>query len=233
MSVTEAPSSKKETIQGFFDSIAPSYDGINKVLSLNLDESWRKKSRDLIYSPEQKTILDLGVGTGKFISLFLEKKKWETAVGLDFSIGMLRCGKESLKNAIQWVSGDFHHLPFQNDSFDAVISSYTLRSVQEMPKFFGELRRVLRANGKAGLLCLTRPRNWFWRMMSYPYLKFFLPFVGGTLSGNRKAYEFLSSSILTFQEPQKTADMLKQQGFQEVQIISFSFGLATLIIARK
>lgn len=222
-----------ETIRTFFDSIAARYDSINHFLSFRLDEFWRRRSRDLLLEGSPRSILDLGTGTGKFLALFLAAQKWDRAAGLDFSGQMLRKAREGLSPEAEFVSADFHDLPFRPAAFDLIISSFTLRSVQDLPRFFSEVHRVLAPQGKAGFLCLTRPGNPFWRALSVPYLKFYLPLAGGLLSGNRDAYRFLASSILNFQEPAKTKIMLEQSGFRKVEIHPFTFGLATLIRACK
>ena len=233
MSTPEILSEKKETIRSFFDSIAPRYDHINQVLSWNLDDLWRKRAFKLTFSGKENSILDLGIGTGKFIQLFFKAKSWHRLTGLDFSLNMLRQARTELPSQVELVSADFHEMPFQSSGFDLVISSFALRSVQDLPQFFREIFRLLSPGGKASLLCLTRPTNPFWKILAYPYLKFFLPFIGGALSGHQDAYHFLSDSILSFQEPEKTAAMLKKEGFREVKIYSFTFGLATLILACK
>lgn len=233
MSIPEAKADSRETLKGFFDSIAPRYDNINRLLSWNLDDMWRRRARDLVLSGTEKSVLDLGTGTGRFLKTFFEKHRFERAVGIDFSIGMLRLAAQELSGQAEFLSADFHDLPFQDSSFDLVISSFTLRSVQEFPAFFREIRRILVPGGKAALLCLTRPPHPFWRAMAYPYLKFFLPLVGGAVSGNRDAYEFLSSSILTFQEPALTSAMLREEGFRHATIHPMTMGLATLIIATR
>ena len=224
---------KKETIRSFFDSIAPRYDHINQVLSWSLDDVWRKRAFKFIFSGKENSILDLGIGTGKFIQLFLKSKSWQRLAGLDFSLNMLRQARTELPSQVDLVSADFHDIPFQSKSFDLVISSFALRSVQDLPRFFREIQRLLRPEGKAALLCLTRPSNPFWKILAYPYLKFFLPLIGGVLSGHQDAYHFLSDSILSFQEPEKTAAMLKQEGFKDAKIYPFTLGLATLIVAYK
>lgn len=232
MSETKIPDTR-ETLKGFFDSIAPRYDGINRLLSWNLDDVWRRWARDRVLQGHEKSILDLGTGTGKFLKTFFEKQKFERAVGIDFSLGMLSRAAQELSGKADFLSADFHDLPFQDASFDLVISSYTLRSVQEFPAFFREIRRILVPGGRAALLCLTRPAHPFWRALAYPYLKFYLPLVGGAVSGNRSAYEFLSSSILTFQEPAHTTAMLKEEGFRDASIHPMTLGLATLILATR
>ncbi len=228
-------------LRGFFDKIAARYDFLNRFLSFHLDDYWRKKSRDLILSGGEESVLDLGVGTGKFLEIFLRAKKWKRAVGLDFSEGMLKacCISEiaspeaEATPRVDFINGDFQALPFAPASFDVVISAFTLRSVRDMQGFLSEVFRVLTRSGKTGFLCLTRPKNPFFSALYYPYLKFYLPWIGAMISGNREAYRFLADSILNFQESGRTAEMMRRTGFKRVQIHPFTFGVATLIVGEK
>ncbi len=232
-SSTELVGTDGRILQQFFDSIALRYDFLNHLLSFRLDESWRRRSRDLVLEGSEERLLDLGTGTGKFLELFLEAKSWKRLAGLDFSSRMLQGAREILPDEVALVSGDFEALPFQPQTFDLVISSFTLRSIREMEVFLKGVFDLLADGGKAAFLCLTRPENPFWRGLCYPYLKFYLPFVGGLLTGHRKAYQFLADSILTFQEPIETAEMMKASGFSSVSIHRFTLGLATLIVGKK
>ncbi len=244
MSTTEAArlaSPDKKVIREFFDEISPRYDFINDVLSLRLDARWRAQALKIILDGTESRVLDLGTGTGKFLELFLKRQRWKFAVGLDFSARMLERAKERLrknvvipaKTGINFVSGDFHALPFQNESFDLAVSSFALRSVKDMQEFCSEVHRVLEPGGKAAFLCLTRPHHRFFRALYYPYLHFYMPTVGRCLSGHREAYEFLAQSIQHFQEPTKTVEWLKRVGFESVRLHDFMFGAATLFFARK
>lgn len=225
----------KETIRKFFDSIAFRYDQINHLLSFFLDERWRRKAvRLILENPSQeKTILDLGVGTGKFLKGFAKKRSWQRAVGVDFAWEMLERARTHLPAGCDLVRADIHDLPFENESFDLVVSSFTLRSVKDRPHFFGEVRRILKEGGKAGFLCLTRPTSFLTRALYAPYLKIYLPFVGKLLSKEPQAYHFLSQSIQTFPSPQENAGVLRSLGFRKVSIHAFTFGVATLLIAQK
>lgn len=226
----------KKFIQEAFDSIASRYDLLNQILSFGMSESWRKRSAEILLSDSgfsPKTILDLGCGTGKFLECFLQSKSWESATGVDFSLDMLKKARETISGNVMWLREDFDALPFLDSSFDLVISGFTLRSVQKLPDFLDTVRRILSPGGKAAFLDLTRPRNFLARIFFYPYLKFVLPFLGWLISGNRKAYDFLSGSVRSFQSPENTIKMMQAAGYRSCSSKSFAFGTATLIIGVK
>lgn len=226
-------SPEKEFIREAFDSIAPKYDFLNTVLSFNLDEAWRQRSRELVLKSSQQTILDLGTGSGKFLQCFLNGRSWKKAVGLDFSSNMLQIARKNLPSEVALVQGDFHQLPFGSGEFDLIVSAFTLRSVKDMPSFLSQVFNILTPGGEAAFLCLTRPSAWWAKLLFYPYLKIYLPLVGWIFSGKLKAYQFLSESVASFQEPVKTASEMRDTGFKEIQIHVFTFGAATLITGRK
>lgn len=232
-SINTTASLESKTIRHFFDSIAARYDFLNRFLSFKLDDYWRARSRDLILEGNEQSVLDLGTGTGKFLEIFLKKKNWNRAVAFDFSSRMLEAAKAHLPAGVEYVNGDFSALPFQPRSFDLIISAFTLRSVRQVPEFMKTNYEILTEGGKAAFLCLTRPRNFLFNLLYYPYLKIYLPLIGGLFSGNRNAYRFLADSILDFQAPETTAQMMKQAGFRTVEIHRFTFGAATLIIGKK
>ena len=223
----------KKFIQGAFDSIALRYDLLNQILSFGMSERWRERSTKILlgdpdFSP--KTILDLGCGTGKFLECFLRSRPWESATGVDFSVAMLKKARETVSGNVMWLREDFDALPFLDSSFDLVISGFTLRSVQNLPDFLNTVRRILSPGGKAAFLDLTRPRNFLARLFFYPYLKFVLPFLGWLISGNQKAYDFLSGSVRSFQAPEDTIKLMQAAGYRDCTSKSFAFGTATLII---
>jgi demethylmenaquinone methyltransferase/2-methoxy-6-polyprenyl-1,4-benzoquinol methylase len=230
------PAPDKKFIQEAFDSITPFYDRLNQVLSFGMSEAWRKKAAEIVLSDPRfspKTLLDLGCGTGKFLECFLRRKSWESATGVDFSVAMLKKARETVRGNVMWLREDFDALPFLDSSFDLVISGFTLRSVQRLPEFLSTVHRILTPGGKAAFLDLTRPRNFWARMFFYPYLKFILPLLGWILSGNRKAYGFLSGSVRKFQAPEETVRLMNAAGFRDCASKSFAFGAATLIIGTK
>ena len=230
------PAPDKKFIRDVFDSITPRYDLLNQILSFGMSEAWRKRSAEIVlgipgFSP--KTILDLGCGTGKFLESFLKKKTWESATGVDFSIAMLKKARATISGNVMWLQEDFDSLPFLGSSFDLVISGFTLRSVQKLPEFLSAVWCILTPGGRAAFLDLTRPRSFWARLVFYPYLKFILPLLGWLISGNRRAYNFLSGSVRTFQDPEETVRLMRPAGYRDCTSKSFAFGAATLIIGTK
>jgi demethylmenaquinone methyltransferase/2-methoxy-6-polyprenyl-1,4-benzoquinol methylase len=226
----------KDFIREAFDSITPRYDMLNQLLSFGMSEAWRKRSAEILLSDPRfspKTILDLGCGTGKFLECFLRSGSWESATGVDFSVAMLQKARETVPGNVMWLQEDFDSLPFLESSFDLVISGFTLRSVQKLPEFLGSVHRILTPGGKAAFLDLTRPRNFWVRLFFFPYVRFMLPLLGWLFSGRRKAYDFLSRSVRTFQPPGDTLQLMKTVGYRDLASKSFAFGAATLIIGTK
>ncbi|MCM8776469.1 MAG: class I SAM-dependent methyltransferase, partial [Candidatus Omnitrophica bacterium] len=139
----------------------------------------------------------------------------------------------TLPPSVKLVCADFHKLPFCDGVFDLVVSAFVLRSVEDLHAFLGEIHRVLTRNGKAALLCLTRPKNLLIKCVYLRYLWFYVPVMGRLISGHAEAYRFLSESIGTFQDSKRTADMMKHAGFSRVERHEFSLGIATLIMGQK
>ena len=225
------PDSK--TIQSIFDSIPERYDLLNTVFSLSLDRNWRKKAAQSVIEGNENSLLDIGVGTGKSILEFLKIKPFQLSVGCDFSKGMLTVAKNHV-NGTKLACADLHSLPFADESFDIVTSSFVLRSVQDMKKFLSEVYRVLTKRGKFVFLDLTRPTNpLIWNFLYWPYLNFYIPLIGRTISRHERAYQFLSQSIQHFIDPVILKTQLENAGFQDVSFKPLTFGISTLFKGKK
>ena len=220
----------QKTIQSFFNRIAGPYDFLNSFLSVGLDRYWRNR---LVYESlarSERSILDLGVGTGKSLNAFLKRQQFDCAVGCDFSEQMLRTARDRVGKLSYLVACDFHEFPFGSETFDLIVGSFILRSVQNLSKFFSEVRRLLRPGGKAAFLELTRPTNLLFRRLVYePYLKFYVPWAGKLFSKHPDAYQFLSQSVQSFLEPTDLKKEFEWSGFVRVSLKSLSFGIATVI----
>ena len=220
----------RQTIQSFFNAIPARYAFLTSFFSLGLDLYWRKRTVKVALSGQERSILDLGVGTGKSLNQFMNAHSFDLPVGCDFSNKMLEQARKRLRNRASLLVCDFHELPFPSDSFDMITGSFILRSVQEMRFFLGEVKRVMKKNGKAVFLELTRPENpLVWNLLYKPYLKFYIPFIGKLLSQHEEAYQFLSQSIQSFIEPADLKKDFEAVGFCDVTYQPIFFGAVTII----
>ncbi|MGB1971807.1 MAG: ubiquinone/menaquinone biosynthesis methyltransferase, partial [Flavobacteriaceae bacterium] len=147
----DTTASKKEQVTKMFDSVSAQYDRLNRVISLGIDQSWRKKVVRLASEKKPHTILDIATGTGD-LAIALTKTKAEKIIGLDISPGMLSIGRKKvgslqLDNTIAMVLGDSEKLDFDTASFDLVTVAFGVRNFENLNKGLQELFRVLKPNG--------------------------------------------------------------------------------------
>jgi len=205
-----------------FDRIAPVYDAMNRVMTAGLDRRWRRATVAAVVRPGDR-VLDAACGTG---DLAIEARRAGGEVtGLDFSPAMLaRARRKSA--GVDWVQGDALALPFPDGSFDAATVGFGVRNLDDLERGLGELRRVLRAGGRLGVLEITRPQGplrvfyslWFDRIV---------PLLGRVLPGG-SAYTYLPASVRRFPPPDELARLLEQVGFGEVRFRLFAGGIVAL-----
>ena len=214
---------KKEQVQEMFDTISPSYDGLNRVMTLRMDISWRKHVREKIAQIKPGTILDVATGTGD----------------LAISQGMLSVGEKKVKELglserIVMQVADSENLPFADGSFDAVTVSFGIRNFEKLHKGLSELRRVLRPGGRLVILETSVPTRFPYKQGYKLYTKFIVPLMGKLLAKNKNAYAYLSESAAKFPFGKKLSGILKEEiGFSKVHFIPQSLGVATIYIADK
>ena len=221
-----------------FDPIAKRYDKINRILSFGMDRNWRKRAA--CYLPKKKDLylLDLAVGTGdQLIACFESKASIKVAVGMDLSSQMLTIGKEKLdkkpyKDRIQWSLGSGEKLPYLNHFFDVATSSFGIRNISNPLIALQELYRVLKNNGRLIILEFSLPCYPI-RLFHHVYLRYLLPFIGGLLSKNKKAYIYLSQTIEKFPYGKQFCSLMEQAGFQNIQAIPLALGAVTIYIGEK
>jgi len=225
------PEEKKQHVKEMFDSIAPTYDFLNRFLSFGIDRLWRKRLLNLCGSLENQTVLDLCCGTGDLTHEFLVKETDVTS--LDFSLGMIKkgvaCGWLGHKN----VSADATKIPFKEASFNIETIAFGIRNIPDIDVFLKEANRVLTSNGRLFILELTRPENPVVRFFYNIYLRGILPFVGGIFSGRREAYAYLSRTISTFLDVDELKIRIINSGFSDVETVKLTFGVATIYVCKK
>ena len=229
---------KKEGVKKMFDNIAPDYDKLNHILSLNIDKNWRKKAvRELADEARPLNVLDVACGTGDFTIEIAKKVAPDSrVVGVDISDGMIAVGLEKLSklgiNASMEVA-DCEALPYEDNTFDRISVGFGVRNFEHLELGLSEMYRVLTPGGKLVILELSVPSNAFIRWGYKLYFLKVLPFIGGLVSGNRGAYEYLPASVLRFPAPDKFMEIMKSAGFDIVEHTALTLGICRMYVGKK
>ena len=227
--------SKKEFVKYIFNDISTTYDFLNHFLSLGIDVLWRRKFiKSLNFSNGDK-VLDVATGTGDVA--FAIRKKYDTdIIGLDLSVNMLEIAKKKLKkfkiDDIDFIEGDAEKLPFDDNTFDKIVISYGLRNLGDCQKGIEEFHRVLKPEGKLGILEFLQPQSTIIAKIFKFYFNNILPRIASLFS-NSKAYRYLPESVENFMSPNELKVLLKEVGFNNISSKNMSFGITTIINANK
>jgi demethylmenaquinone methyltransferase/2-methoxy-6-polyprenyl-1,4-benzoquinol methylase len=231
---------KRETrIRSMFGHIAPSYDFLNHLLSLNVDRYWRWRTTRMVPPAGPDPILDLCTGTGDLALAYDRAARGQVPiVGADFCQPMLeravgktlRAGAES---RIRYVEADAQHLPFADDSFQIAAVAFGLRNVTDTDQGIAEMVRVTRPGGRVAILEFSQPRGFFGALYRF-YFRRILPLVGQMISRSKdSAYRYLPASVMEFPDGEALAERLRRHGLTEVRWYPLTFGIATLYVGRK
>ncbi|MFT4553191.1 MAG: demethylmenaquinone methyltransferase/2-methoxy-6-polyprenyl-1,4-benzoquinol methylase [Chlamydiales bacterium] len=230
-----------ESIQSMFNSIADRYDLGNSVLSFQMHKFWnRQLVKRTFPDSADLSIVDLCCGTGDIAFDYLKRSPPTKEVFLiDFSEEMLRNAKEKASSLgldhhkISYIQGDALDIPLSEKTVDAVTVAYGIRNVQDPKKCIKEIHRILKPCGRIGILELTRPDNPFLRFFHKIYLTCILPILGKLVATNKEAYTYLSQSINHFSSPAVLSQILRESGFNNIEIKPLLGGIATILTAEK
>lgn len=230
-------SSKKEQVEFMFDAIAPKYDLLNRILSLGIDISWRKKVIQIIKKEKSKFILDIATGTGD-LAIALAKTDTTKIIGLDLSEQMLSFGREKIKNnrldsKIDMIKGDSEQLEFPDNHFDAVTAAFGVRNFGNLNKGLAEMYRVTKKEGNLVILEFSKPTNKFFKTIYYFYFCYVLPFIGKLISKDSRAYTYLPESVEAFPSGNEFVKILEEIGFKTIKWIPLTFGISSIYWAKK
>jgi len=211
---------QKRTISRLFTRIAPSYDRINRILSLGQDQNWRKYALARAQVPPGGKLLDIATGTGDVALLAADRLADVQIVGADLTLAMLdvarRKAQAKTARRIGWVNSDGLALAFPNDTFDAVISVFMLRNVPDVSQAFVEQARVVRPGGRVVCLEMTWPQRFPLTWFFWLYFFGVAPLLGQLIAKNRAAYTYLPQSVKQFPAPAATAKVMEAAGLHDV-----------------
>jgi demethylmenaquinone methyltransferase/2-methoxy-6-polyprenyl-1,4-benzoquinol methylase len=237
---TTAIDKSGERVQRMFGEIAPSYDRMNHLLSLNVDRYWRwwtvKKLQPILGEP----ILDVCTGTGDLAIAFQRATRGKSEiVATDFCREMLEIGRRKQSAAgigeeLTFLEADAQNLPFETDRFAIVSVAFGLRNVADTNRGLAEMTRVCRPGGQVAILEFSTPR---WQPLRGFYLLYFrhvLPRIGQFFArNNSEAYEYLPATVAEFPDGEALAERMRGVGLKNVKYWSLTFGIATLYVGRK
>ncbi len=228
---------KARAVRAMFAEIAPSYDRLNKLLSVNTDRRWRrlavKELADVLARPAALA-LDLCCGTA---DLTLELAEQARVVGCDFCHPMLVLGREKVArrhpSRAMLAEGDALCLPFADRQFDVVTVAFGLRNLASVEGGLKEIFRVLKPGGRVAVLEFSHPVVPIFRQVFQFYFHRILPRIGALVSGSDYAYSYLPASVKNFPDQRQLAEMMYQAGFTKVSYRNLSGGIAALHLGQR
>lgn len=218
-----------------FDRIARRYDFLNRVLSLGIDQGWRRRAVREMALPENGRALDLATGTADLAIRIARAHPTVEVVGTDPSQGMLEVGRDKVERGgltgrVTLRAGDAQDLPFDDDSFDAVAIAFGIRNVPDRPRALSEMARVTRPGGRIVILELSEPRRGVFGPLARFHVRVLVPRIGALLSGAR-AYRYLQESIAAFPPPEEFARVMEDSGLRMCSVTPLTFGVSCLFVA--
>ncbi len=232
-----------DKIRSMFDRISPTYDALNRTLTLGIDRHWRKVAVKALGNLEGAHCLDICCGTGDmtFEVARQSKNTFAEIQALDFSAEMLTFADVKLKKKsqdqadiserIKFQQGDAEELPFENDRFDVAMVAFGIRNVNNIPKALSEAARVLKPGGRFAILEFSMPSSALIGALYRVYFRQILPRIGALFSGDAEAYRYLNESAEAFPARDEFAKVITGSGFSAVEVLPMTFGLVTVYLA--
>ncbi len=217
---------KARTVRRLFDTISPRYDLVNRVMTFGMDAGWRRRTVRELALPPGSRVFDLACGTGDLCRDLAAAG--HRPVGFDFSHGMLLAARTHAP----LVESDILRLPVRDASADGATCGFALRNVVSLGDLFAELARVVRPDGRIGLLETAEPEGAFMRLGHRVYFRRIVPAIGGLLS-DREAYSYLPRSTAYLPPPGEVLSMLREAGFRDERRRSLGGGVTQLIVATR
>lgn len=223
-------SKQPKEVAKMFDAVAKRYDITNDILAFGQTRIWRAATFRAVNLQINEKILDLAAGTGTSSLPFL--KVAATVIAGDFSLGMLKVGRERNQD-LAFCAMDALKLPFNDETFDAITISFGLRNVHQITLALSEMRRVLKTGGRLIICEFSSPTNRIFNIIYFQYLLKYLPKIAKYVSSSPQAYEYLAESIQQWPNQSSLAAEIKNAGFSSVAWRDLTFGIVALHRGRK
>lgn len=219
-----------------FDQIAGRYDLLNRLMSMGIDQSWRRKTVAALELPERALVLDLATGTADLAMMIARLHSDARVVGSDPSSRMLDVGREKvargdLAERVTLEVGDAQSLPFPNDTFDGCCIAFGIRNVPDRSAALAEMARVTKPTGRVAVLELGEPSVGWLSPVARFHVRKIIPRLGGMLSGSRE-YKYLQESIVAFPSATDFAEQMQDAGLDVLDVRPLTFGACNLFVAR-
>ncbi len=223
---------KRDQVERMFDTIAPSYDRLNHVMSLDIDKVWRRRLVRLVAATHPQHVLDIAAGTGDLSIMMAHRIPGVRVTGVDISERMLEIARHKASKArldvrTEFVTGDAENLPSAGDEFDGVTVAFGVRNFQNLDASLREMHRVLRKGGSVFVLEFGEPHSRLFGSLYRCYSRMVLPRLGGMVSGDGKAYGYLMDSIREFAKVD-VAEHMRKAGFMECTAMCLTNGVAMI-----
>lgn len=230
--------SKEERVHHVFEKIYDNYDSMNSIISFKRHVSWRKDVMKRMNVQQDSNVLDVCTGTGDWaLSLANEVGTNGKVIGLDFSKNMLKVAQEKKEQSqleqLEFIHGNAMDLPFPNNTFDYVTIGFGLRNVPNYETVLKEMYRVVKPGGKVVCLETSQPTLIGYRQLYYFYFRFIMPLFGKLFAKSYDEYAWLHESAKNFPNKQNLKKMFLSTGFSNVEMKSYTGGVAAMHLATK
>ncbi len=229
---------KTDQVRDMFDSIAPAYDLMNRMMTLGIDRSWRRRCVRMVADAAPADVLDLATGTGDLAVAIARAVPGARVTGADLSEGMIEVGRRKVAEAgladrVTLLVADALALPFPDASFDVVTIAFGVRNFEHLDRGYAEMARVLRPGGLLVVLELTPPSSAVVRPFYNIYTRGVIPAVGRMVSKDSRAYTYLPESIAAVPARGAMTALMESAGLRDAEWRNLTLGVATIYTARK
>ena len=218
-------------VQNMFSRIAGRYDLMNRLMTAGQDIRWRKQVIQLAQLNDDSCLLDIGTGTGDLAREALAQYPQLKVIAADFTLEMMRVGQKN--GALNFSSADTLSLPFEEETFDALVSGFLMRNVVYLPQALQEQHRVLKKGGRVVILDTTRPKKNILSPLIWLHMHLVIPLLGRLLTGSGEAYRYLPETTESFLAAEDLASRMAAAGFQNIRFQRFMFGTIAIHWAQK